>query len=131
MEIKGKTVVITGASSGIGRAAALEFARRGANLVLGARRANLLEEVAAQCRGFGITATIVPTDVTKREQCIALIAAAGKVDILVNNAGFAIFDPIVSARPRDAEEMMNTNYFGTVHCTQAVLPQMLERCGMR
>jgi hypothetical protein len=103
------------------------LARRGANLVLGARRANLLEEVAMQCRGLGVTATVVPTDVTKREQCIALIAAAGRVDILINNAGFAIFDPIETARPHDAEEMMNTNYFGTVHCTQAVLPQMLER----
>ena len=70
---------------------------------------------------------MVPTDVTKREQCIALIAAAGSVDILVNNAGFAVFDPIESARPRDVEEMMDTNYLGIVYCTQAVLPQMLER----
>src|SRR5712691_43758 len=127
MEMKGKTVVITGASSGIGRASSLEFARRGANVILAARRVALLEEVAAQCRGHGVTATVVPTDVTKREECIALIAAAGNVDVLVNNAGFAIFDLIETARPRDVEEMMATNYFGTVHCTQAVLPQMLER----
>lgn len=127
MEIKGKTVVITGASSGIGRAAAIEFARRGANVVLAARRTNLLDEVANDCRRFGVIATVAPTDVTQREQCASLIAAAGRVDILVNNAGFAIFDPIETAKPEDFVSMMDTNYFGTVHCTQSVLPQMLER----
>ncbi len=127
MEIKGKTVVITGASSGIGRTTALECARRGANVVLAARRMPLLEEVAAECRALGVNATAVPTDVTKRDQCNALIAAAGSVDVLVNNAGFATFDRIENARPDDFEAMMNTNYFGTVYCTQAVLPQMLAR----
>ena len=127
MEIKGKTVVITGASSGIGRAAAIEFARRGANVVLAARRTAQLAEVAAACRNFGVTATAIETDVTKRNDCIALIEKAGNVDILVNNAGFGTFDPIESAKPEDFESMMNTNYLGTVHCTQAVLPQMLAR----
>ncbi len=127
MEIKGKTVVITGASSGIGRATALEFARRGANVVLAARRQTLLDEAAAKCRALGVTATVVPTDVTKRDQCIALIAAAGTVAVLVNNAGFAALDRIENAKPDDIEAMMNTNYFGTVYCTQAVLPQMLAR----
>lgn len=122
-----KTVVITGASSGIGKAAAIEFARRGANVVLAARRTGALEEVAARCRAFGVEAKAIPTDVTKRDDCIALIAVAGAVDVLVNNAGFAIFDPIESARPQDIEAMMETNYFGAVHCTQAVLPQMIER----
>ena len=119
--------MITGASSGIGRASAIEFARRGANVVLAARRQSLLDEVAEKCRTLGVSAKTVPTDVTKREECIALIAAADQVDILVNNAGFAVFDAIEDAKPEDIEEMMNTNYFGTVHCTQAVLPQMLAR----
>ncbi|HXH40657.1 MAG TPA: SDR family NAD(P)-dependent oxidoreductase [Thermoanaerobaculia bacterium] len=122
-----KTAVITGASSGIGRAAALELARRGANLVLAARRAELLEEVAGQCRALGVECRVVVTDVTQRADCEHLIDAAGNVDILVNNAGFAIFDPIESARPDDLEAMMQTNYFGAVWCTQAVLPQMLAR----
>ena len=123
----GKTVVITGASSGIGRAAAIEFARRGANLIIGARRADLLEEVARQCRSFGVECHAIVADVTRREDCRRLIDSAARVDILVNNAGFAIFDAIGEAKPEDLEAMMQTNYFGTVWCTQAVLPQMLER----
>ena len=122
-----KTVVVTGASSGIGRAAALEFARRGANLVLAARRADLLDEVAQECRKRGVDCRTVVTDVTQRADCEHLIDVAGSVDVLVNNAGFAIFDPIESARPDDLAAMMQTNYFGTVWCTQAVLPQMLAR----
>jgi short-subunit dehydrogenase len=122
-----KTVVITGASSGIGRAAALEFARRGANLVLAARRQELLDEVATACRNLGVECRTIVTDVTLRSDCEHLIDVAGKVDVLVNNAGFAIFDPIESAKPDDLEAMMQTNYFGTVWCAQAVLPQMLAR----
>ena len=125
--LKNKTVVVTGASSGIGRAAALEFARRGANLVLAARRAELLEEVANECRNLGVECRIVVTDVTLRSDCQHLIDIAGQVDVLVNNAGFAVFDPFESAKPDDLEAMMQTNYFGAVWCAQAVLPQMLAR----
>lgn len=120
-------MVITGASSGIGRAAALELARRGANLVIGARRAELLEEVARECRALGVECVPVVTDVTSRDHCRELIAAAPRIDVLVNNAGFATFDAIESAQPDDLEAMMQTNYFGAVWCTQAALPQMLAR----
>lgn len=125
MSLRGKKVVITGASSGIGRATAIEMARRGANVVLGARRGELLEQTAEACRALGVHATAVVADVTKPEDCARLLA--GDVDVLVNNAGFAIFDSIAEARPAELREMMDTNYFGALHCTQAVLPRMLAR----
>src|SRR3954471_12263747 len=90
--LKNKTVVVTGASSGIGRETALELARRGANLVLAARRAELLEEVAIGGRGLGVDGRPVVTGVPLRSDCQHLIDVAGEVDVLVNNAGFAVFD---------------------------------------
>ena len=127
MKLTGKTVLITGASSGIGRATALEMARRGAHVVLGARRAELLESAAAECRALGVNATAVATDVTKPEGCRRFVETAGHADVLVNNAGFAILDSIAAARPEELRAMMDANYFGAVNCIQAVLPQMLER----
>ena len=127
MDLKDKTVVITGASSGIGRATALEMARRGANVVLAARRTEQLEEVAARCRALGVNALAVATDVTRPEDCRRLADAAGAVDVLVNNAGFAVFAPVPDAELATLREMMDTNFFGMVHCTRAVLPRMLAR----
>jgi uncharacterized protein len=125
MSLRGKNVVITGASSGIGKATALEMARRGANVVLGARRGELLEQVADACRAHGVLATAVVADVTNPADCVRL--TAGEVDVLVNNAGFAIFDAVANAKPDELRAMMETNYFGALSCTQAVLPQMLAR----
>ncbi|HEY6140488.1 MAG TPA: SDR family NAD(P)-dependent oxidoreductase [Thermoanaerobaculia bacterium] len=125
--LDGKTVVVTGASSGIGRAAAAELARRGANVVLAARRREKLEAVVRECEALGVRATAVVADVTSRDDCRRLIDAAGDVDVLVNNAGFAVFEAIETAKPDDLAAMMTTNYFGTVWCTQAVLPRMLAR----
>jgi uncharacterized protein len=127
MKLNGKTAIVTGASSGIGRAVALELAHRGATLFLAARRSAELDSVAALCRTRGVSATTVITDVRDRASCQKLIDTAGRVDVLINNAGFAIFDPIESARPEELEAMMATNFFGAVWCTQAVLPQMLAR----
>ena len=127
MDFHEKIAVITGASSGIGRATALELARRGANVVLAARREQLLEAVAEECRKLGVRAKIVVTDVRDQDACRSLISAAGEVDILVNNAGFALYDSVVEAKADELRDMMDTNFFGAVHCTQAVLPQMLGR----
>jgi short-subunit dehydrogenase len=127
LRFSGKTVLITGASSGIGKAAAIAFAYQGASLVIAARRAEPLEEVARQCRALGVSCRTITADVSRRDDCVRLIAEAGRVDVLVNNAGFATFDAIESSKSEDLESMMQTNYFGMVYCTQSVLPQMLER----
>jgi len=87
----------------------------------------MLEKAAAECRALGVQAVAIPTDVTKPEECERLAGAAGAVDVLVNNAGFAIFDAVADAQTNDLRDMMNTNYFGMVHCTKAVLPSMLQR----
>lgn len=131
MDLRDKVVIVTGASSGIGYQTALEFARQGAHLAIAARRAEPLEELAGRCRDLGVKVLTVATDVTVRGDCSALAdvtrAEFGRIDILVNNAGFAIFDPIEKASASDLERMMQTNYFGMVYCTQAVLPTMLQQ----
>lgn len=131
MDPRGKVVIVTGASSGIGAAAAEEFARAGANLVIAARNLEPLEAIAERCRKFGVRVRAVAADVRIREQCLALADVArgefGRIDILVNNAGFAIFDEVAQADSADMERMMQTNYFGTVYCTKGVLPIMLEQ----
>lgn len=131
MELNGKIAAITGASSGIGRATAIALARKGCSVVLAARRRDELEATASTCRQLGVRAEGIVTDVSDSRSCFRFIEQAiadfGSVDLLVNNAGFAIFDPIVSVRDEDMQAMMQTNFFGAVHCTQAVLPHMLEK----
>jgi short-subunit dehydrogenase len=103
------------------------MAAEGALLVLAARRREELEAVAMECRMLGAETKVIVTDVNVAEECARLIREAGPDAVLVNNAGFAIFDPVATSRPEDLEAMMRTNFFGAVHCTQAVLPQMLQR----
>ena len=126
-------VVITGASSGIGRAAAFAIAARGARVILIARRADELAEVAAQIRAEGGTAFTYPCDLTEEEAVEhtvkTILADHGHVDMLVNNAGRSIRRSVYRSTDRlhDYERTMAVNYFGAVRLTLALLPQMRER----
>lgn len=131
MNLEGRTAIVTGASSGIGRATAIELARHGCNVAIAARRADRLAETASDCRRFPVDVFVRRTDVTAREECFALVGEVEQqfapVDILVNNAGFALLDRIEDADIEDVRRMFETNVFGMFHCLQAQLPYMLAR----
>jgi NAD(P)-dependent dehydrogenase (short-subunit alcohol dehydrogenase family) len=122
----GKVVVITGASSGIGRAAALEFARRGANVVLAARGVPALEEVAALCRQAGSQALVVETDVTEEAAVQRLAAKAleltGRIDVWINNAGVTVFAPLDDGPFEPHQRVIETNVYGPMFGARAILP---------
>jgi short-subunit dehydrogenase len=129
-----KTAVVTGASSGIGRALALRFAREGVHVGLVARREDLLRQVAAEIEAADGQATVLPCDVGDRqltEACAArAIATLGRVDILVNNAGYGHHRRFLEWDVEDMEQMMRVNYLGALYWTKALLPQMVEHgCG--
>lgn len=130
-KIAGMVVVVTGASSGIGRATALEFARNGAAVVVAARRAEALEEVVAECVAAGGAALAVTTDVTSEEAMIELAKKAverfGRIDVWVNNAAVAMFARLEEAPMDLIRRVMETNFFGYVHGARAVMPQFRER----
>ena len=117
-----KLIVITGASSGIGAALADECARRGARLVLAARRVEALAEVARRTNALAR-----PTDVTKRDEVEALAATAvahgGRIDVWVNNAGRGISRPVSALTDEDVDEMMLVNLKSALYGMQAVLPR--------
>lgn len=125
--IEGKVVAITGASSGIGEATALLLAERGAAVVLGARRADRLEQLAARIVEAGGTATYVPVDVTKRADLEALVAHAvrehGRLDVLVGNAGIGPISRLDALAVDDWEVMIDVNLKGFLYGVAAALPR--------
>lgn len=128
MQLSGSVVIITGASSGIGRAASLEFARRGANVVLAARREERLQEVAERVHRIGADALVVPCNVARPDDIHMLVRKTlerfGRIDVLVNNAGFG-FSGTIEETPEDVmRELLDVNYLGAFNLTRAVLPQM-------
>lgn len=126
-----RIAIVTGASSGIGAAVALELARCGARVVLAARRKEQLEEQVERITGSGGHALAIPTDVGDPLQVANLIEQTkltfGRVDILVNNAGVGWTRPLVSTSPAEIAQLIQTNLVGTILVTRAVLPLMLER----
>ena len=131
----GKTIVITGASTGIGEELAVALAARGANLVLAARGKDGLERTARRCADAGGHAIIVQTDVTDPEACRALVTAAveafGGIDALVANAGISMwarFKEITDLTIFD--RIMKVNYLGAVYCTHFALPHLEKNKGL-
>jgi short-subunit dehydrogenase len=132
MRLKGAVVVITGASSGIGEATALAFARKRSNLILGARRLDRLNEVAQKCRERGAPeVTVRRLDVGQRSEARAFVAAAlrdhERIDVLVNNAGLGWMGRLHEMPEDKIEELLATNVRGVIATTQAALPAMLRR----
>lgn len=123
---EGKVVVITGASSGAGRAMAVEFARQGASLVLAARRKEALEEVVRECAELGATAVAVYVDTRESESLHQLAMetaiAHGRIDIWINNAGVLAVGELEKIPSDVNEAVVRTNLLGYIHGAHAVLP---------
>jgi NAD(P)-dependent dehydrogenase (short-subunit alcohol dehydrogenase family) len=134
-ELKGKVVLVTGGSRGLGYAIARELALTGARLALTSRHADELERAKARLVSSGCAATedvwVYPCDVsvepTVREMVAAATAHFGRIDVLINDAGIIMVGPLQSQTLDSFHKAMNVNFFGALHATLAVLPQMLQR----
>jgi NADP-dependent 3-hydroxy acid dehydrogenase YdfG len=118
--------VVTGASSGIGAATAVRLAGAGYHVVLAARRADRIDDLAARIRADGGQADAMPLDVTDRAAVDAFAAGLGRCDVLINNAGGAFGgETVAAADPADWRAMYEVNVLGTLHVTQALLPKLI------
>jgi NADP-dependent 3-hydroxy acid dehydrogenase YdfG len=129
--IEDNVVAITGASSGIGEATALLLSQRGAKVVLGARREDRLEALAARIGQAGGDAAYASTDVRRREDLTSLVALArerfGRLDVLVNNAGIGPISPLDDLRVEEWEQMIDINLKGVLYGIAAALPVFREQ----
>ena len=131
--LKGKTVFITGVTSGIGKSCTYAFAKEGANLIISARRLNLVQEIARDIsKKYGVKVHSMKLDVSKRDEVnkaiSSLPAEFKKIDILINNAGLGRgLNKFYEDNPDGWEEMIDTNIKGLLYVTNAILPQMVER----
>ncbi|MGN7360092.1 SDR family NAD(P)-dependent oxidoreductase [Paenibacillus sp. SAF-054] len=126
--LENKIVVITGASSGIGRLTAQMLSSEGAVPILAARSRDKLEEAASDIAGKHAIQTLDVTNTDQVKQAMEeIIQEHGRIDILVNNAGYGKFESALDMPPEEFQRMMDVNYMGIVRCTKAVLPHMLER----
>lgn len=125
--------VITGASSGIGKACAEVFARKGYTVVISARNREKLDQVAASICARGYDALAVQADVSKEEDCKNLIALTlqhyNRIDVLINNAGLSMRSLFETTELSVLKKLMDTNFWGAVYCTKYALPSLLEQKG--
>lgn len=131
--MKDKVVIITGASSGIGKACAINMAKKGAKVVIAARNIDKLEETAQQISTFNTNVLTVICDVSVQSDCEKLIketiAKFGGIDVLINNAGISMRAIFNDLELEVIEKVMAINFWGTVYCTKYALPYLLESKG--
>ena len=131
MDFKDKTVLITGASSGIGKEAAIQFAKNGANVILVARRKQKLEQIAGDLKKYNTSILVCECDVSDKLQvenmAKLVLEKYDSIDILVNNAGFAIYGSVFDLTTQEIESQMATNYFGMIYCIKNFLPSMIQK----
>jgi short-subunit dehydrogenase len=131
MRHTGKVVVITGASSGIGRATALEFARKGYTVVLGARREQALKALEEECKRLGGNALAFPLDVTYENDVKAMVQKTltefGHIDVWVNNAAVSLLGKFEETPTEDIRRVIDINLFGYIHGAKAIIPHFRER----
>lgn len=132
-EMRNKTVIITGASSGIGKACAEAFAKQGANIVISGRNKENLEQAAKELKKTGVTVLALAGDVSKESDCKLLIEKTvekfGEIDILINNAGISMRALFKDLDLDVIKRVMDINFWGTIYCTKYALPYLLKTKG--
>jgi NADP-dependent 3-hydroxy acid dehydrogenase YdfG len=128
--LDGTVALVTGASSGIGEAAALALAAQGAKIAVAARRGDRLEALAGRIRANGGAALVLEADITRADDATAVVERTvnefGRLDTLVNNAGVMLLGPIVGAPLEEWERMVDLNLTALLRCTHAALPHLLR-----
>ncbi|MFC2113874.1 SDR family oxidoreductase [Bacteroidota bacterium] len=130
---RGKVIIVTGASSGIGKAIAVEFALRGASLVMASKNPDNLSQAVNEIKAIGVPVLGVQTNVSSEAECKALIQSAvnefSKIDVLICNAGISMRALFSDLKMDVFREVMDVNFYGAVYCTKYALPYLLETKG--